>query len=119
MLNTKNASRRQRRRWHIRKKISGTAEIPRLCVFRSSKNMYAQIIDDEAGKTLVSASTVEKAADGTSRSTKEGAALVGKLVAEKAVKAGISKVVFDRSGYKFHGRVKSLADAARENGLQF
>ena len=119
MLNTKSASRRQRRRWHIRKKISGTAERPRLCVFRSAKHIYAQLIDDNAGKTLVAASTVEKAADGTKTSTVEGAALVGKLVAEKAVKAGISQVVFDRSGYKFHGRVKSLADAARENGLQF
>lgn len=119
MVKTNNASRRQRRRWHIRKKISGTAERPRLCVFRSSKHIYAQLIDDEAGKTLVAASTVEKSAEGTKSSTVEGAALVGKLVAEKAVKAGISKVVFDRSGYKFHGRVKSLADAARENGLQF
>jgi len=119
MVKTNNASRRQRRRWHIRKKISGTASRPRLCVFRSAKHIYAQLIDDEAGKTLVAASTVEKSAEGSKSSTVEGAALVGKLVAEKAVKAGISQVVFDRSGYKFHGRVKSLADAARENGLQF
>ena len=119
MVKTNNANRRQRRRWHIRKKISGTALRPRLSVFRSAKHIYAQLIDDESGKTLVAASTVEKAAEGSKASTVEGAALVGKLVAEKATKAGISKVVFDRSGYKFHGRVKSLADAARENGLQF
>jgi large subunit ribosomal protein L18 len=118
MLKTKNASRRQRRHWHIRKKVSGTSAIPRLNVFKSSKHMYAQVIDDHSGKTLVSASTVAKDSSAKS-STKDGAAEVGKLIAEKAVKAGITKVVFDRGGYKYHGRVQSLADAAREAGLQF
>lgn len=119
MVKNSQASKRQRRRWHIRKKISGSAIKPRLSVFRSAKHIYAQLIDDASGKTLVSASTVEKVAQDTKAATVEGAAFVGKLVAEKALKAGITQVVFDRSGYKFHGRVKSLADAARENGLQF
>jgi large subunit ribosomal protein L18 len=119
MLKTKNASRRKRRHWHVRKKVSGTSAIPRLNVYKSSKHMYAQLIDDVAGVTLVSASTVQKDAQGGKSTTVEGAAVVGKLVAEKALKAGITKVVFDRGGFKFHGRVKSLADAARETGLQF
>ena len=118
MLNTKNASRRKRRHWHIRKKVSGTSAIPRLNVFKSSKHIYAQLIDDVSGKTLAAASTVQKGTEGKA-STKEGAASVGKLIAEKAIEAGITKVVFDRGGYKYHGRVQSLADAAREAGLQF
>lgn len=118
MLKSDKARKRQRRRWHIRKKVSGTAAIPRLSVFKSLSHMYAQLIDDETGKTLVSASTVLKEVEGKS-STVEGAAAVGKLVAERALEAGIKKVVFDRGGFKFHGRVKSLAEAARESGLQF
>ena len=121
MLKTKNASRRQRRHWHIRKKVSGSATIPRMCVFRSSKNISVQFIDDVSGNTLVSASSLEKsfAEAGVKATNVDGAAIVGKLAAEKALKAGITKVVFDRGGFKFHGRVKSLADAAREAGLQF
>ena len=94
---------------------------PRLCVFRSSKNIYAQIIDDGAGKTLASASTVEDAAkkDFPKGADKKAAAHVGKLIAERAIKAGVKNVVFDRGGYIFHGRVKALADAAREGGLNF
>lgn len=121
MLKTKNASRRKRRQWHIRKKVSGTAAIPRMCVYRSLKNISVQLIDDVSGKTLVAASSLEKSfADAGAKATGvEGAAIVGKLAAEKALQAGITKVVFDRAGYKYHGRVKSLADAAREAGLQF
>lgn len=118
MLKSEKARKRQRRHWHIRKKVSGTSEIPRMCVYRSLNHIYVQLIDDEAGKTLVSASTVEKGFEGKA-SNVEGAALVGKKVAEKAIEAGIKKVVFDRAGFKFHGRVKSLADAAREAGLEF
>jgi len=119
MLKTKNASRRKRRHWHLRKKVSGTSAIPRLNVYKSSKHIYAQLIDDVAGVTLVSASTVQKDAEGAKSSTVDGAAVVGKLIGEKGIKAGITKVVFDRGGFKFHGRVKSLAEAAREAGLQF
>ena len=121
MLKTINASRRQRRHWHIRKKVSGTATIPRMCVFRSLSNISVQFIDDISGKTLAAASSQGKAfaESGAKASNVEGAAIVGKLAAESALKAGITKVVFDRAGYKYHGRVKSLADAAREAGLQF
>ena len=99
----------------IRSKISGTASRPRLSVFRSNKQIYAQLIDDLAGKTLAAASS--KGIEDGSKS--EIAAKVGKAIAEKAMAAGISEVVFDRNGYLFHGRVKSLADAAREGGLKF
>lgn len=99
----------------IRGKISGTASRPRLSVFRSNKQIYAQLIDDLAGKTLAAASS--KGIEDGSKS--EIAAKVGKTIAEKAMAAGISEVVFDRNGYLFHGRVKSLADAAREGGLKF
>lgn len=99
----------------IRGKISGTASRPRLSVFRSNKQIYAQLIDDLAGKTLAAASS--KGIEEGSKS--EIAAKVGKAIAEKAMAAGISEVVFDRNGYLFHGRVKSLADAAREGGLKF
>lgn len=108
---------RQRRHARIRSKISGTAECPRLNVYRSNKNIYAQVIDDVAGVTLASASTLDKE---VSKGTKtEQAVVVGKLVAERAVAKGISEVVFDRGGYLYHGRVKALADSARENGLKF
>lgn len=108
-----------RRRIHtrIRKKLSGTQERPRLAVFRSIKHIYAQVIDDKAGRTLVSASSAEKnASDGGNVA---GATAVGKLLAERATEKGIKSVVFDRGGFLYHGRVKALADAAREGGLEF
>lgn len=111
-------ARRERIRKGIRKRLAGTAERPRLSVFRSNKGIYAQIIDDVSGKTLVSASSGSK--DFVASGTKsEQSKAVGKLVAEKAIAAGISKVVFDRNGYLYHGRVKSLAEGAREGGLDF
>lgn len=105
----------------VRKKISGTPDRPRLCVYRSNMHIYAQIIDDVAGNTLVAASTVEKEiASQLSELDKKGAAkLVGKIVAERAVKAGINEVVFDRGGYIYTGRVAELAAGAREGGLNF
>ena len=116
----KNAIRR-RKHVRVRKKIAGTSSRPRLCVFRSNTNIYAQIIDDEAGKTLVSASTLDKEVKASieNGSNKEGAAAVGKKVAERALAANINEVVFDRGGYIFHGRVAALAEAAREAGLKF
>lgn len=108
---------RKRRHTRIREKISGTTECPRLNVFRSNTQIFAQIIDDVKGVTLVSSSSVElKIKNG---GNVEGASLVGKDIAQKAKKAKISKVVFDRGGYLYHGRVKALAEAARENGLEF
>lgn len=108
---------RLKRRKRIRSKISGTAERPRLSIFRSNKNIYAQLIDDVAGVTLASASTLD---ENVSDATKvEQAAAVGKAIAEAAKAKNISTVVFDRSGYLYHGRVQALADAARENGLDF
>ena len=109
--------RRQRIKFRIRKIVSGTAAQPRLSVFRSNKEIYAQIIDDVNGTTLVAASSRDKGVEqGTSVET---AKAVGKLVAEKALKAGISTISFDRGGYLYHGRVKSLAEGAREAGLKF
>ncbi|MFZ4862137.1 50S ribosomal protein L18 [Sphingobacterium sp. Mn56C] len=111
-------SRRERIKKGIRKHLSGSALRPRLSVFRSNKGIYAQIIDDTTGTTLVAASSLSK--DFTASGNKvEQSKAVGKLVAEKAVAAGISKVVFDRNGYLYHGRVKSLAEGAREGGLDF
>ena len=109
---------RLKRHIRIRSKISGTAERPRLAVYRSNANISAQIIDDVAGVTLVSASTLEKAFEGNG-GNKEAAKIVGRMIAEKAVAKGIKKVVFDRGGYIYHGRVKELADGAREGGLEF
>lgn len=112
---------RKRKHLRVRKKISGTPERPRLCVYRSNTNFYAQIIDDVAGKTLVSASTLDKEIKeklGFGGNT-EGASEVGKLVAQRALAQGIESVVFDRSGYIYHGRVAALAAAAREAGLNF
>ena len=100
----------------IRSKISGTGSQPRLCVFRSLNNIHAQIIDDTAGHTLVAASSLEIKG---SKGNVETAGEVGKLIADKAVKAGINSVVFDRNGYIYHGRVKALAEGAREGGLEF
>ncbi len=103
----------------VRAKIAGTAEIPRLNVFRSNSNIFAQIIDDSEGKTLVSASSIDKELNLDNGGNIEAATKVGELVAIRAKKAKIKKVVFDRGGYLYHGRVKALADAARENGLEF
>jgi len=108
----------------IRRKLSGTAARPRLAVFRSEAHIYAQVIDDVAGATVVSASSVDKVAEGTTGGKKKGgniaaAKAIGKLVAERAKEKGIKSVVFDRGGYQYHGRVKALADAARAAGLEF
>jgi large subunit ribosomal protein L18 len=102
----------------IRKRLQGTAERPRLAVFRSVAHIYAQVIDDGAGKTLVSASSVDKAVK-TNGGNVAAAKVIGKLVAERAKEKGITAVVFDRGGYHYHGRVKALAEAAREAGLEF
>ena len=109
---------RIKRHNRVRGKISGTAERPRLCVFRSESNIYAQIIDDVAGNTLVSASTVEKAFEGNGGNS-EAAKKIGAAIAERALQKGIEEVVFDRGGYIYHGRVKALAEGAREGGLKF
>lgn len=108
-------NRRAKIKRRIRKKISGTSAMPRLSVFRSNKQIYAQIVDDLTGKTLVSSSSYTLKASGNKV---EQAAVVGKDIAGKALKAGISTVVFDRNGYLYHGRIKSLADSAREGGLK-
>ena len=112
---------RERRHKRVRNKISGTAERPRLCVFRSSNNIYAQIIDDTNRVTLVAASSLEEAVKSAVNHTgnKDAAKKVGELVAKKAVEKGITEVVFDRGGYIYHGRVKELAEGAREAGLKF
>jgi large subunit ribosomal protein L18 len=117
--NTKKEQRRVSIKKRIRKIVNGTPERPRLTVFRSNKQIYAQLIDDKAGKTLVAASSAEKGIAEQKVNKIEQAKLVGNLVAEKAVAAGIESVVFDRNGYLYHGRVKSLAEAAREGGLKF
>lgn len=116
--NSKNVKRKVRAT-RVRKKITGTPERPRLNVFRSNKNIYAQIIDDVNGKTLVSASTLEEGFEISNGGNAEAAKVVGKAIAERAVKAGIENVVFDRAGYIYHGRVKELSEAAREAGLKF
>lgn len=116
---TKNAL-RTRRKAAIRKKLQGTAERPRLVVFRSLKHIYAQIIDDTTGKTLVSASTKGKDTEiAAGKKKTEQSFQVGKILGEKAIAAGLLKVAFDRAGYKYHGRVKALADGARKAGLVF
>lgn len=114
-------SRRERIKKRIRNTVTGTAERPRMSVYRSNKQIYVQVIDDVAGVTLVAASSSDKAvADQTKGLTKvQVAALVGKLAAERSVAKGINEVAFDRNGYLYHGRVKQLADAAREGGLKF
>lgn len=103
----------------IRKKVNGTAERPRLAIFRSLNHIYAQVIDDQKGVTLCSASSVEKSAGADNGGNIDAAKVIGKLIAERAKEKGINSVVFDRGGYIYHGRVKSLAEAAREAGLQF
>ena len=116
----KNREARIRRHRRVRKKVKGTAERPRLAVFRSNKHLSLQVIDDITGRTLVSASTTEPELKGNgSGATVEAASRLGTVLAERAKVAGISQVVFDRGGYKYHGRVKALAEAAREAGLDF
>ena len=120
MANCDNKARRVKRHLRIRKKISGTAERPRFCVSVTANNIYCQFIDDVSGRTLAATSTLSanfKAEN--AKPNMDGAALLGKLAAEAAKAANISAVVFDRSGFKFHGRVKAIADAAREQGLKF
>ena len=113
--------RRERRKIRIRKRVIGTAERPRLTVYRSHKNIYAQLIDDTIGRTLVAASTMEKSLTQALPvcGNKKAAQAIGTALAAKAVAAGIKKAVFDRNGYLYHGRVKELADAARKGGLEF
>jgi large subunit ribosomal protein L18 len=121
MTSTKHKQLTRARRHHrVRKKVSGTAERPRLAVFRSNRHIVAQVIDDRAGRTLAAASSVEKALRGGGPTGNKGAATaVGRLVAERASAAGVTRVVFDRGGFLFHGRVAAVAEAAREAGLEF
>jgi large subunit ribosomal protein L18 len=120
-MTVKSQQARERRHLRLRKKVLGTNVRPRLNVFRSDKHIYAQVIDDTTGRTLASASDIDAAlksdSDGTTKSDR--AKLVGKAIAERALDAGVKLVVFDRGGYRYHGRVKALADAAREAGLEF
>ena len=112
---------REKKHLRVRNRLSGTAERPRLCVFRSNSHIYAQVIDDEAGKTLASASTLDKEIRGSLKETDtiEAAGKVGEAIAKRAADKGIKAVVFDRGGYIYHGKVQALADAAREAGLTF
>jgi large subunit ribosomal protein L18 len=121
---TNREDRRQRIKYRIRKRVRGTAERPRLSVFRSVSHIYVQVIDDLAGSTLASASSVEaaikaKLSDGASAGNVKGATVVGETIAERLKAKGISKVVFDRNGFLYHGRVKEVAEAARKAGLEF
>ena len=111
--------RRDRIRFRIRKTVSGTTARPRLAVFRSNKEIYAQIIDDVNGVTITAASTRDKEIDASKSNKIDAAKLVGKAIAEKAIKAGVESITFDRGGYLYHGRIKSLAEGAREGGLKF
>ncbi|MDI6401813.1 50S ribosomal protein L18 [Balneolaceae bacterium ANBcel3] len=121
MSNFSKTARRKKIRLRVRKKITGTAERPRLCVFKSSKHVYAQLIDDQAGVTIAASSTLSKELkDSFSEKSKmEVAEMIGKYIGEKAKEKGITKAVFDRSGYKYHGIVKNVAEGARKGGLQF
>ncbi|MCO5315854.1 MAG: 50S ribosomal protein L18 [Solirubrobacterales bacterium] len=112
-----NRQRRQRRRYRVRAKVSGTSERPRLSVYRSNRGMFAQLIDDVDGRTLAAANWTEADLRGLGRT--EQAKKAGELLAERAKKAGVERCVFDRSGYRYHGRVKALAEGAREGGLEF
>lgn len=118
MAHTKQ-NRRERIRKRIRRIVSGSAEVPRMSVFRSNKQIFVQFIDDIAGKTLLNVSSLNKEIASQPGTKTEKAALVGKLAAEKAIAAGINEIKFDRGGYLYHGRVKAVADAAREGGLKF
>lgn len=116
------ADARKRRQKRVRKRVMGTSERPRLCVFRSSRHIYAQIIDDEVAATLIDVSSLSKDIRSQIQGkggSKEGAAIVGELIAKKALDKGIKKVVFDRNGFLYHGRVQMLAESAREHGLEF
>lgn len=117
MANKSRAEIRRAVHTRIRKKVHGTAENPRLAIFRSVNHIYAQVIDDENGKTLASASTTEGSLKGNSGGNVEAATRIGKAIAERALAAGISKVVYDRGGYVYHGRIKALIEATREAGL--
>ncbi len=121
MKEAEKRERRKARQRRVRKKVQGTAERPRLSVFKSAKHIYAQIIDDLEGRTLAAASSLSQAFRSQARSggNVEGAKLVGRLIAQEALNRGIQRVVFDRNGFLYHGRVKALADAAREAGLEF
>ena len=111
---------RNRRKKHIRKSLRGTAARPRLCVFRSAKHIYAQVVDDESGRTVASASSLKlELGEGANGGNRAGATAVGKALAEGAKAAGVTSVVFDRNGFLYHGRLAALADAARESGLEF
>ena len=110
---------RQKRHIRIRLSLAGTEARPRLAVFRSLNHIYAQVIDDASGRTLAAASTVDKELKGSKTTKTEEAASVGRLIAKRAKAAGVERVVFDRAGFRYHGRIKSLADAAREAGLEF
>jgi large subunit ribosomal protein L18 len=112
-------NRRTRIKLKIRKRVKGSAESPRLTVFRSNSEIYAQLVDDKAGKTLMAVGSIEKSVKSAKVPKIEKAKLVGKLIAEKAVASGITSVVFDRNGFLYHGRIKSLAEGAREGGLKF
>ena len=119
---TQTASRfeaRHKRHARIRLRVEGSGPRPRLAVFRSLNHIYAQVIDDASGRTLAAASTVEKELRGSKQTKTEEAAAIGRLLAERAKSAGVERVVFDRAGFRYHGRIKSLADAAREAGLEF
>ena len=118
-VSTRRRAARAQRHFRIRKNLRGTAEVPRLVVHRSSRHMHVQIIDDIAGRTLAAASSIEAGVRAVEGDKKARGAKVGELIAERAKKAGITKVVFDRGGYKYHGRVAALAEAAREGGLEF
>lgn len=113
------AVRRERRHMRVRKNVTGTGDKPRLAVYKSVKHIHAQIIDDLSGRTLVAASSIESAAGTEKPGNSKSAAMVGKLLADRAKQKGIGAVCFDRGGFKFHGRVRALADAAREGGLKF
>jgi large subunit ribosomal protein L18 len=115
---TRGAARRKRHE-RIRLHLDGTESRPRLAVFRSLNHIYAQVIDDTSGRTLAAASTVEKELRGSKKTKSAEAAVVGRLIAERAKEAGVARVVFDRAGFRYHGRIKSLAEAAREAGLDF
>ena len=119
LTSAKKRSLRLRRHARVRKLVAGTPGRPRLAVFRSARHISAQVIDDRAGRTLAAASTVEAALRGSTGGNVEAAKAVGRLVAERAAAAGVTRVVFDRGGFRYHGRVAALADAARQGGLEF
>jgi large subunit ribosomal protein L18 len=118
-MSDKKVLRRQKLRWRIRAKVSGTAQSPRLSVFRSNKDIYAQLIDDATGTTLASANSRQKDIAAHSGTKSEKSVMVGKALAQKALALGLEKCIFDRGGYLYHGRVKSVAEGAREGGLKF